>query len=187
MAKSRGTPLLASVLGASLAALALVPPAAQAAPPPAGGGSAVKVWLTDVDTDKWVASQSDVSFQTKQTTNPLTIKVDNGVKYQKVTGFGAALTDSSAWLINQLPPASRNTLMKQLFDPATGAGLSTVRLPMGASDFTATGKYSYDDMPAGQTDPTLRNFSIQHDVPYIIPELKQALALNPSVKITATP
>ncbi|MCP2242699.1 discoidin domain-containing protein [Lentzea aerocolonigenes] len=186
MAKSRGTPLLASVLGTSLAAFCLAPPAAHAAPPP-GAGTAVKVWLTDVDTDKWVASQSDVSFQTKRTTNPLTIKVDNTVKYQKMTGFGAALTDSSAWLINELSPEGRSTLMKQLFDPATGAGLNMVRLPMGASDFAASGNYSYDDMPAGQTDPTLRNFSIRHDEPYIIPELKHALALNPSIKITATP
>lgn len=187
MAKSRGTALPASVLAASLAALSLAPPAAQAAPPSGGGGTAVEVWLTDVDTDTWVTNQSDVAFQTKQTTNPLTIKVDNAVKYQKVTGFGAALTDSSAWLINELPPSSRDTLMNQLFDPSTGAGLSMVRLPMGASDFTATGNYSYDDMPAGQTDPTLANFSIQHDLPYIIPELKQALSLNPSIKIMATP
>lgn len=147
----------------------------------------MKVWLTDVDTDKWVANQSDVSFQTRQTTNPLTIKVDDKVKYQKITGFGAALTDSSAWLIDKLSPESRNTVMKQLFDPTTGAGLSMVRVPMGASDFAASGNYSYDDMPPGQTDPTLRNFSIQHDMPYIVPQLKQALALNPSIKTMATP
>jgi len=58
---------------------------------------------------------------------------------------------------------------------------------MGATDFTATGNYSYDDLPAGQTDPTLSKFSIKHDQPYVIPELKQALALNPSIKITSTP
>jgi O-glycosyl hydrolase len=186
MAKLRGMSLLASVLSVSLAALPVAPPPAQAAPPPSGG-TLVKVWLTDVATNKWVANQSDVSFQTKQTTNPLTIKVDSGVQYQKVHGFGAALTDSSAWLIHQLPTSSRSTLMKKLFDPSTGIGLSMVRLPMGASDFTATGNYSYDDMPAGQTDPTLSNFSIQHDTSYIIPELQQALTLNPSIKITATP
>ena len=178
------TSLLAPVLG--LAALPVLQPPAQAAAP-THSGTPVQVWLSDASTDTWVQRQGDVSFQTKQTTNPLTIKVDNSVTYQKVTGFGAALTDSSSWLIDQLPAAGRDALMKKLFDPATGAGLSMVRLPMGASDFTATGNYSYDDMPAGQTDPTLANFSIQHDVPYIIPQLKQALALNPSIKITATP
>ena len=184
MAKFRARSLLVPILGASLTALPVVAPPTQAAP---RTGTPVKVWLTDVSADKWVEKQNDVAFQTRQTSNPLTIKVDNSVTYQKVTGFGAALTDSSSWLIDQLSPDSRNALMKKLFDPSTGAGLSMVRLPMGASDFTATGNYSYDDMPAGQTDPTLANFSVQHDTPYIIPQLKQALALNPSLKVTATP
>ncbi|HKT00415.1 MAG TPA: discoidin domain-containing protein, partial [Rugosimonospora sp.] len=169
----------------SLAVLSAVSSPAQAV---ATTGTAVHVWLTDVSTNTWVARQSDLSFQTKQTTTPLTIKVDSSVKYQRVQGFGAALTDSSAWLIgNRLSASSRNTLMKNLFDPATGIGLSLIRSPMGATDFTASGNYSYDDLPTGQTDPTLSHFSIQHDVPYILPELRQALALNPSLKITATP
>jgi O-glycosyl hydrolase len=165
-------------------ALPVVAPPTQAAP---RTGTPVKVWLTDVSADRWVEKQGDVAFQTRQTTNPLTIEVDDSLAYQKITGFGAALTDSSSWLIDQLTPDGRDALMKKLFDPSTGAGLSMVRLPMGASDFTATGNYSYDDMPAGQTDPTLSNFSIQHDNAYIVPQLKQALALNPSLKITATP
>ncbi|MGP3921405.1 discoidin domain-containing protein [Nonomuraea sp. 10N515B] len=83
--------------------------------------------------------------------------------------------------------ASRTELMKKLFDPSQGIGLSLVRSPMGATDFNASGNYSYDDMPAGQTDPTLSNFSVQHDMAYIIPALRQALSLNPSIKITANP
>jgi O-glycosyl hydrolase len=173
----------AALLSAGLAAAAAGIQPAQAATT----GSPVQVWLTDIGTNQWVSSQKAVSFQTQQSTNPLTIKVDDSVRYQQITGFGAALTDSSAYLINQLPTSSRNTLMQKLFDPSAGIGLSTVRSPMGATDFTATGNYSYDDMPAGQTDPTLANFSVQHDVPYIIPELKQALALNPNLKVTSTP
>jgi O-glycosyl hydrolase len=186
MAKFRARSLLVPLLGASLAALPVVAPSAQAAPPK-GAGTPVSVWLSDVATEKWVEKQSNVSFQTRQTANPLTIKVDDSVKYQEVTGFGAALTDSSAWVINELPAAQRDTLMKNLFDPSNGLGLNMVRLPMGATDFTATGNYSYDDMPAGQTDPTLANFSVEHDESYIIPELKQALTLNPAIKFTATP
>jgi O-glycosyl hydrolase len=58
---------------------------------------------------------------------------------------------------------------------------------MGASDFTATGNYSYDDVPAGQTDPNLTNFSIAHDTTYILPLLQQALAVNPAIKVVAVP
>ncbi|MGW2891842.1 discoidin domain-containing protein [Streptomyces griseoruber] len=173
-----------TALSVGLAAGSAFPPAQAAT---ATDGSSVQVWLTDVGNKQWVAKQKDVSFQTRQTTNPLTIKVDDSVKYQKITGFGAALTDSSAYLINKLPTSSRNTLMKQLFSPSSGIGLSMVRSPMGATDFTATGNYSYDDMPAGKTDPKLTNFSVKHDLDYIIPELKQALALNPGIKVTSTP
>jgi O-glycosyl hydrolase len=149
--------------------------------------NSVRVWLTDVSADKWVAGQDDVLFEAKRTANPLTIKIDDSVKYQKIQGFGAAMTDSSAWLIDKLSTAERTKLMKKLFDPSKGIGLSLLRSPMGATDFNASGNYSYNDMPAGQTDPTLSNFSIQHDVPYIIPALRQALSLNPSIKIMANP
>ncbi|MDF3145427.1 MULTISPECIES: discoidin domain-containing protein [unclassified Streptomyces] len=149
--------------------------------------NSVRVWLTDVSADKWVAGQDDVLFKAKRTANPLTIKIDDSVKYQKVQGFGAAMTDSSAWLIDKLSPAERTKLMKKLFDPSKGIGLSLLRSPMGATDFNASGNYSYNDMPAGQSDPTLSNFSIQHDVPYIMPALRQALSLNPSIKIMANP
>jgi O-glycosyl hydrolase len=185
MSRFRGTARLVAALGVSIAVLPALQGPAQAAS--RTRATPVHVWLTDVSADKWVEPQSDVSFRTKQTVDPLTIKVDDIVKYQKVQGFGAALTDSSAWLISKLPASSRDALLKRLFDPSTGIGLSMVRLPMGASDFTATGNYSYDDMPAGQTDPKLSRFSVQHDKPYIIPQLRQALALNPSLKVTATP
>ena len=181
MVRFRRFTLIAPVLGAVLAALSQAPARAATA------GTSVHVWLTDVSAGKWVEPQNDVSFQTKPATNSLTVKVDSSVKYQKITGFGGALTDSSAWLIDQLPSTSRTALMTKLFDPSKGVGLSMVRSPMGATDFTATGNYSYDDLPAGVTDPTLAKFSIKHDVPYVIPELKQALALNPSIKITSTP
>jgi O-glycosyl hydrolase len=147
----------------------------------------VQVWLTDVASGTWLEQQSDAKFETKQTTNPLAIKVDDTVEYQEITGFGAALTDSSAWVINELPASARADLMTNLFDPTDGAGLNMIRVPMGASDFTASGFYTYDDMPKGETDPTLSNFSIAHDEQYIIPQLQEAYALNPSITFTATP
>ena len=58
---------------------------------------------------------------------------------------------------------------------------------MGASDFSVTGPYSYDDLPPGQSDPMLSKFSINHDTAYILPILKQALALNPALKFMANP
>ena len=84
-------------------------------------------------------------------------------------------------------PRSRPTLMQELFSPTGGIGISFLRQPMGATDFSASGNYSYDDMPAGETDPNLINFSIAHDTAYIIPLVKQAISINPSLKVVALP
>ena len=69
------------------------------------------------------------------------IRVDDARTYQIMDGFGAALTDSSAWLLmRMMPEAARETLLRDLFDPKSGNGFSVLRLPMGASDL-CTYKY----------------------------------------------
>ena len=117
----------------------------------------------------------------------LTIEIDDSVKYQQVDGFGASLTDSSAWLLSQkLTPAQRRTLLKQLFDTKQGIGLAILRQPMGSSDFSLA-DYSYDDAPPGGSDPKLKRFTIDRDRQYILPVLREALAVNPNLKIIASP
>ena len=117
----------------------------------------------------------------------LTITVNDVVKYQQIDGFGASLTDSSAWLLwNKLSEGQRKAALQMLFSREKGIGLSVLRQPMGASDF-ALEDYSYDDMPRGETDPELKHFSIDHDRAYIIPILRDAFALNPQLKIIASP
>lgn len=57
---------------------------------------------------------------------------------------------------------------------------------MGASDLDAS-VFSYNDLPPGQTDVSQNNFSIAPDRTHLIPVLKSILAINPSIKIIATP
>jgi len=164
------------------------PSLAQHAPRRLSGNEVVGVWLTDLSGNSRLSQQPNVSFATDSGFNPLTITVDENTQFQQMEGFGASFTDSSAWLVyNKLNAAQRNTLMTNLFSPTNGIGLGLLRQPLGASDFSTVGNYSYDDMPAGQTDPNLTNFSIDHDNAYIIPVLKQALQLNPALKIIGTP
>jgi glucosylceramidase len=85
-----------------------------------------------------------------------------------------------------IPAASLPGVMNSLFDHNGGIGISFVRNPMGASDL-ARSLYSYDDMPAGATDPNLSSFSIAHDQADIIPLLRQAKSINPRLKIMANP
>ena len=92
-----------------------------------------------------------VAFSTAPTTAP-TVVVDPGRTFQTMTGFGAAITDSSAAVLYTLAPQARADMMASLFSPTTGDGLDYLRQPIGASDFVATADYTFDDMPAGQTD-----------------------------------
>ncbi len=117
-----------------------------------------------------------------------TIAVDGSTTYQQMDGVGASLTDSAGWVLwNTLTESQLDELMLSLFDPNAGIGIGLLRQPMGASDFSASGDYSYDDVPAGQSDPNLLSFSIAHDQTYLVPLLRQALSINPSLKVHALP
>jgi len=117
----------------------------------------------------------------------LTITVDPSRSYQTMDGFGASITDSSAHVLYSLQGKVRDAAMSDLFSPTQGDGLSVLRQPMGASDFVAGGFYTYNDLAPGQTDYGMRHFSIAHDQPQILPLLRQALRLNPAIKVIATP
>jgi glucosylceramidase len=148
----------------------------------------VQVVETTGDRAKLLQAQPSIAFATGGSSSRLVIQVNAATQYQQMDGVGGSLTDSSAWLIwNKLSTAQQTTLMQQLFDPGAGIGISFLRQPMGATDFSASGNYTYDDVPAGQTDPNLTNFTIAHDATYIIPLLQQALSINPNIKVVALP
>ena len=147
----------------------------------------VTVVQTDSDLRAPMETKQSIGFSKAPASSSLTITVDGAQKYQTIDGFGASLTDSSAWLLyTKLTPEKRNETMHQLFDLKSGIGLNFLRQPMGASDL-ALNDYSYDDMPAGQSDPELKHFSIEHDNAYVLPSLREALAVNPQIKVMATP
>src|ERR1019366_8502507 len=151
-------------------------------------GPNAQVVVTTGDQAKLLKPEPTVSFGTGGRQSSPVITVNEATQYQPMDGFGASLTDSSAWVIwNDLNSSQRAALMRQLFSPTAGIGLTFLRQPMGATDFAVNGNYSYDDVPAGQTDPQLVLFSIAHDTPYIIPLLQQALAINSAAKVVALP
>jgi glucosylceramidase len=105
-----------------------------------------------------------------------TIRVDPDTRYQEILGFGAAFTDSSCYLLNQLDPQARRGLLNELFSPPA-MGLSVCRTCVGASDYSRQ-VYSYDDEPG---DLALRRFSIDYDRAYILPMLREARQVNPQL------
>jgi O-glycosyl hydrolase len=147
----------------------------------------VNVWLTTDDQSQKLQPQASVSFSAGTGgSNP--VIVDETQTYQRIEGFGASFTDTTGYALHQLATAAqRNAAMTNLFTRnAGGIGLSFVRNPMAACDLSLS-VYSYDDLPAGQTDTNLNSFSVTHDQADIIPLVQQALQLNPQLKIMANP
>ena len=144
----------------------------------------VAVWLTTPDRSNQLTQQPASTLRNGDAGLP-TIVVDPARTYQPIEGLGASITESAARLITA--SANRDALMRALFDRDNGIGLNYLRQPMGASDFVAGPHYTYDDMPAGETDYAMSRFSIDHDRAEILPLLRQARQLNPELKVMAVP
>ncbi|KAF1692126.1 glycoside hydrolase family 30 protein [Pseudoxanthomonas koreensis] len=116
------------------------------------------------------------------------IVVEPRQRHQSMVGFGASLTDASAWLIrHRLDEAQRDALLRELFGREDGGlGLGFTRLTIGASDFSRH-HYSLDDPPDGRPDPELRHFSLEPNRDDVIPVARAMLAINPQLKIMASP
>jgi glucosylceramidase len=188
--RRRPRPLVIAVAAAITAALALLP-----LRPALAAGETVNIWLTTTNDSagrnvvRGLQQQAPIAFAASSPSGAQTITVDENAKYQQFVGAGASMTDTAAYLLNSsgaLSAATRDDVMTKLFSPTGGIGLDFLRNPMGASDL-ARYNYSYDDMPAGQTDPGLANFSIAHDQTDILPLTKQAEQLNPNLKLMMTP
>src|SRR5258708_23376093 len=147
----------------------------------------VSVWLTTDDRKALLQPQPDAFFARGTSLSLPTLVIDDRAAHQVIEGFGASMTDSSAYLLAEvLPAANLPSVMRSLFDHAEGIGISFLRNPMGASDLSRT-IYSYDDQPAGATDSSLAAFSIDHDRADVLPLLVMAKGINPQIKMMATP
>jgi glucosylceramidase len=147
----------------------------------------VSSWVTTADRSQLLTPGPRRHFQREGTLPQAVIDVDGTRSFQEMDGFGASITDSSAALLYQLPAPQRDEVMKSIFDPADGIGMSFLRQPVGGSDFIDEGHYTYNDLPAGQTDFTMARFSIAHDEAQILPLLRRARQLNPQIKVMASP
>jgi len=169
------TALLLGVAAASAQAL-----------PRANADLAVQAWVTTGDRTKLLAREADIAFGSSMPL-PVNIDINADTRYQEMVGFGAAITDASAWLIQtKLNEVERAALLQELFGRSPGIGLSFTRLTIGASDFSRH-HYSLDDVPRGETDPALAHFSIDANRADVLPVVKHALAVNPRLRVMASP
>jgi glucosylceramidase len=155
--------------------------------PIASPAQKVTTWLTTPDGSSLFAQQSAKLRFSSATPSAAIIDIDDKQTFQPIDGFGYALTGGSAQLLMRMSPEKRAALLHELFaTDAANIGVSYLRVSVGSSDMNDH-VFSYDDMPAGETDPTLAKFSLEPDRADVIPILKQILAINPKIKLLASP
>lgn len=171
--KAAGRRLPCSLLAISAA---LLSQGAAAAPPQA--------WLTDANHKHILAPAAIGSDATGPAAS---IQIDPTRRYQRIDGFGFALTGGSAQLLQRMTPAARHALLAEMFDRRDGGmGVSWLRISIGSSDMDDH-VFTYDDQPNGTADPTLRHFSLTADEQALIPTLREILSIAPGLPILASP
>jgi glucosylceramidase len=137
--------------------------------------------------DKSQLLSEQTTSQTEEGLEALYTKVtlDSSVTYQTMDGFGAAMTESSAYLIKNLDVEKQELIMQDLFGEE-GINIGFVRIPMGASDF-ALSNYSYNDLEDGQTDLDMEHFTLERDEQYVIPMLQMAKQVNEDILFLGSP
>ena len=108
------------------------------------------------------------------------IQINPSIRYQEIDGFGAAITGSTAYNLSLMPAAARHAFLEETFAPDK-FGFSYVRVSIGCSDFSLS-EYTLCD------EPGIEHFGLTvEETKYVIPALKEILAINPALKIMGTP
>ncbi|KAI0917434.1 hypothetical protein AcV5_007918 [Taiwanofungus camphoratus] len=151
------------------------------------------VWSTTWNRDDLFTytnlSPNPIDFVSPGSTGQADIVVTDGTVYQQMVGFGATLTDSSAQLLSNLKSQNSGNywdILNYLFDPTDGAnaaGMSYIRVPLGASDFSSSA-YSFDD---DSGDTALTSFNLDAAPSYLFDVLSDIAGINQYLKIHIVP
>lgn len=120
----------------------------------------VKVHVSSKAGDR-ITAKPDAQFSGTNAAEDATFQINDGVKYQKIDGFGASLMEAGLMVLNTLSADQQEDVLRALFDPKTGAGYTAMKTPLGGTDFQTAGPwFTYDDTPG---DVELKNFSVDRD------------------------
>ncbi len=157
-------------------------------PPVVADTSNIQVWLTDPNGSILFQPITNRLVYGTPASNASVIQVDDTQTFQTIDGFGYTLTGGSAELISNMSADTRAALLQELFAyDKNNIGTSYLRISIGSSDLDDH-VFSYDDLaPGTQQDTTLAGFDLGQDKKWLIPVLKQILAINPTIKILGSP
>ncbi|KAH9947622.1 glycoside hydrolase superfamily [Amylocystis lapponica] len=132
---------------------------------------------------------SPINFVSPGAIGDADIVINDGTVLQQMIGFGSTLTDSSAQLLSKLKSQNSGnywSILNYAFDVTDGAnaaGLAYLRVPIGASDFSANA-YSFDDVSG---DTSLNSFNINNAPSYLFDVLKDIVGINKNIYVHIVP
>jgi glucosylceramidase len=130
-------------------------------------------YVTAKDGDMRLKKMQEVPFehfgQPKET--QVCVFVDPARTFQTMLGIGGALTDASAEVYAKLPSAKQKELLNAYYNAESGIGYTLARTNIGSCDFSSD-SYSY----VKDGDSLLASFSVDHDLKYRIPFIKEAIS-----------
>ncbi|MCH5353167.1 MAG: glycoside hydrolase [Acutalibacter sp.] len=93
--------------------------------------------------------------------------------FQKFEGYGCAMTESACYLLSQMEPEQRKKALSCWFGPE-GADARFIRIPIDSCDYSLEEYQAVKDPIA---DPELHTFSIDRDRKWVLPVVKEAIAM----------
>ncbi len=130
----------------------------DASAPNYGLTSSSEVLLTSEAGDK-LARKDNINFYCGAVDTGNIIRVRPDVIKQTLHGIGSSFTEASAFVLAHLDEKKRAEVMNRVYGEQ-GANFSLARTPIGSTDFSVEGKYSYAEV---KDDTTLSHFSIAVD------------------------
>jgi glucosylceramidase len=101
---------------------------------------------------------------------------------QTIEGFGGCFNEKGWEVLSALSQDERLSVMRRIFDPIDGLGFSVCRVPIGANDY-ALDRYTLNENPL---DYKMEHFSIERDRKGLIPFIKEAMAIQPKLRLWAS-
>ena len=154
----------------------------QTAPPVEVVKKDVVAYVTTAKGDK-LFEKTTFNFDRPASMSPYQVTFDiTNTSDAAVDGFGLAVTTAAAYNLMQMNQADRTAFLEETFSREKGAGMSLIRVSIGASDFCLKDNYTWCDQKG------LENFAVHsEDKTYLFPILKEIYAINPDVKIIGSP
>ncbi len=121
----------------------------------------IAVYSSSIDGDRLTRLEG-ISFRGMKADDMPAIVIDTASRYQKIDGFGATFNEAGMICLNSLGAESRDSVLRNLFDPESGSGYTLMKSPIAACDFASAGQwYTYDDTPG---DTSMSHFTIERDL-----------------------